>query len=193
MSGRGLRVGPYASAMRTITAGIAVAAVLLLSSCSSDDAADDTTTTTTAAVTTTSETPSSLDTVPPASDDEPTSTEAGTIAIATSSVGPVLVDGSGKALYVFDLDTDGVPTCTDEECASKWPAVVADEIEVAEGVDASAFSLVARDDGTSQLAVDGMPLYTMAADLTDGEPGCQGGEDVWWAVNPDGTANRTLP
>ena len=182
---------------RTIRrAALPLAAVaLLLTACSSDDDAAPTTTSTAAVSTTTSSPPESVvDTVPSAGPLDTSPVDVGTVGIADSGVGPILVDSRGKALYVFLEDTaGGVPSCLDTECAEKWPAALASEVSVTEGVDAAALGTVERPDGTTQLTAGGMPLYTMAADLTDGEPSCQGGEDVWWAVAPDGTINRTLP
>lgn len=184
---------------RTIRRGslpLAAAALLLIGAgCSSDEGAAPTTTGD-ARVSSTSTSPpeSVVDTVPAAGPVDATPVDVGTVTIAESGVGPILVDSRGKALYVFLEDTAGAaPTCVDPACAEKWPAALADEVSVAEGVDAAALGTVERADGTRQLTAGGMPLYTMAADLTDGEPSCQGGEDVWWAVAPDGTINRTLP
>ena len=50
-----------------------------------------------------------------------------------------------------------------------------------------ALTLLDRPDGTSQVALDGRPLYHMAVD-EPGEATCQGVEG-WWILNPDGTKN----
>lgn len=182
--------------MRTPERAIALvaAAVIVLGGCSSseDPATDATPTSGEADVSSTA--PGASATVPPATDDALTAAApAGEVRVHDSSVGPILVDGRSKALYVFLEDTAGqAPTCVDAACTEKWPPVLAGELE-ADGVDAALFGTVARPDGTEQVTVAGLPVYTMGLDLADGEPSCQGGEDVWWAISPDGTANRTLP
>ena len=43
------------------------------------------------------------------------------------------------------------------------------------------------DDGTMQVTLGGMPLYTFSGDSDAGDVTGQGVQDVWWAVAPDGT------
>ena len=47
---------------------------------------------------------------------------AATVALADSPLGKILVDASGKTLYMFEKDADGTPTCYDD-CATNWPAL----------------------------------------------------------------------
>src|SRR6476469_10996300 len=46
-----------------------------------------------------------------------------TVATATSSLGTVFVDATGKTLYTWDKDTGPTSTCTGN-CAATWPALV---------------------------------------------------------------------
>lgn len=169
---------------------------LLLAGCgsSSDEGSDQTSEDGAAdeASSTTATTVAPPETAGTASPDDSLPAPAGVVTTHDSSVGEILTDERGKALYVFLDDPAGTPTC-EGACAEKWPAALAEEVTVVGGLDAARFSVVRRADGTGQLAIDGMPLYTMGLDLTDGEPSCQGGEDVWWTVSPDGTINKTLP
>jgi predicted lipoprotein with Yx(FWY)xxD motif len=115
-----------------------------------------------------------------------------TARLIDTEFGPAIADGEGLVLYAFDEDTAGTPTCVDAECTAKWPPVIVEgEPTIGEGLDAAMFTVVDRPDGTKQLAVSGKPLYTMADD-TPGTALCQGGGEVWWLVNADGTVNKTV-
>lgn len=89
--------------------------------------------------------PAPTATVPPATDDTLTAAApAGEVRVHDSSVGPILVDGRSKALYVFPEDTAGqAPTCVDAACTEKWPPVLAGDLE-ADGVDAALFGTVTQ-------------------------------------------------
>lgn len=50
---------------------------------------------------------------------------------------------------------------------------------------------ITRTDGTRQLTIDGLPLYTYAGDSKPGSTagqGVNGSGGLWWAVSPAGTA-----
>lgn len=78
--------------------------------------------------------------------------------------GAILTDASGLALYTFDNDEDGVSNCYDQ-CATAWPPLTTDDDSVTapESLDGE-LTLIERTDGTMQVALDGQPLYTYAAD-----------------------------
>lgn len=113
--------------------------------------------------------------------------EAGVaVQTAETDLGTVLVDGEGMAIYLFTEDESGVSNCAGG-CAETWPPLTVDEdFAVGTGLDASAFSTVERDDGSLQLAVNGMPLYRYAADNQAGDTNGQGVGDVWFVVGPEG-------
>lgn len=108
------------------------------------------------------------------------------VEVAGSELGDILVGADGMTLYAFLADEGGTSTCYDE-CAENWPPVLVDgDVGVGEGLDASIFSTVERDDGSKQLVAGGYPLYGW---VNDGEPGDttgQGVNDVWYVVGPDG-------
>lgn len=113
---------------------------------------------------------------------------AGGVAVETSetALGTVLVDGDGTTLYIFTEDEAGVSNCTGG-CADTWPPVIVEEgFAAGQGLDASIFSTVERDDGSLQLAVNEMPLYRYAADNQAGDTNGQGVGDVWFVVSPEG-------
>jgi predicted lipoprotein with Yx(FWY)xxD motif len=123
--------------------------------------------------------PSSTDTSPT------TAVPVPVVAVRDSSLGDVLVDAAGMTLYVYAFDTPGVSTCVDA-CALTWPPLLATTIDVGDGLQPAAFTLVARPDGTTQVAVNGAPLYRFSGDIDPGDTAGQGFNELWLVVAPDG-------
>ncbi|MEU0096041.1 hypothetical protein [Kribbella sp. NPDC006257] len=117
------------------------------------------------------------------------STQSASAKLATADVGDfgkVVVDGTGRTLYVFDKDTAGKPTC-DGDCAAMWPPVLAGAgAPQVDGVDASLVGTVARTDGSKQVTLGGLPLYQFGKDSKAGDAKGQAFGNVWWVVGPDG-------
>jgi predicted lipoprotein with Yx(FWY)xxD motif len=115
---------------------------------------------------------------------------ATSVSIADSPIGSLLVDGTGRTLYVFDADEAETSNCYDA-CAAAWPPLLTASTPSA-GADVTAPDLgtTARHDGTEQVTYHGRPLYTFAGDH---EPGDTNGHDLdefgatWHAVGADGT------
>ena len=103
--------------------------------------------------------------------------------------GKVLVDANGKTLYAFAADSPGKSNCTDT-CLQYWPAANASGT-ISQSSDVTAkLATIKRSDGTTQLTVNGWPVYTYAADSGPGQASGQG-EDLsggkWWVIAPSGT------
>ena len=124
----------------------------------------------------------------PADDDtEDDDAAAGaTVAVASSDLGDILVDGEGRTLYLFTPDDQGDPTCYDD-CAANWPAFEG-PATAGEGSDDSKLGTAERTDGAQQVTYDGWPLYYFAGDEQAGDVNGQGVGDVWYAVTADGKA-----
>jgi predicted lipoprotein with Yx(FWY)xxD motif len=123
-------------------------------------------------------------------DSTPGTSAAGEAVLATaeSDLGTIVVDADGRTVYVFDKDTpgSGESSCTGD-CLAAWPPVTTDsDSPAAEGVTGE-IGTIARDDGTSQVTLDGWPLYLWHEDQAPGDTNGQGVQDVWWVVAPDGT------
>lgn len=111
-----------------------------------------------------------------------------TVMVSTTALGDTLVDGSGRAVYLFDNDSDGTSACYDQ-CATSWPPLVVQGEPVAgEGADVARLGTIERTDGTMQVTYAGHPLYHFAGDENPGDVNGHGLNDVWWLVRPDGTA-----
>lgn len=96
-------------------------------------------------------------------------------------LGTILTTFDGLTLYTFDNDTGGVPTCTDA-CANLWPPLVIPGTPTAgEGVSGT-LDVVARDDGSMQVTLDGKPLYLYSSDSAAGDTNGDGINGIWHAV-----------
>ena len=115
-------------------------------------------------------------------------------AVAVSEhpeLGEILVDGDGTTLYMFDSDERGAgaSTCSGG-CADAWPPLTVDGSPAAgEGVTAE-LTTFEREDGSTQVAAGGWPLYYWQGDSSPGDATGQGVNDVWWVLRPDGTPVR---
>ncbi|NUU33628.1 hypothetical protein [Pseudomonas sp. C2B4] len=90
----------------------------------------------------------------------------------------MMVDHKGMTLYTFDKDSGGKSMCNDE-CAKNWPPMMAPAGATASGK----WSVIKRDDGTSQYAYDGKPLYTFVKDKAPGDMTGDKMKDVWHVVH----------
>jgi predicted lipoprotein with Yx(FWY)xxD motif len=119
-----------------------------------------------------------------------TPTGATTVAVATNAkLGQILVDGSGRTLYLFAADKGTTSTCYGS-CASYWPPLLTNGAPVAgSGANATLVGTSKRTDGSTEVTYNGHPLYYV---VTDHNPGDATGQAVnnfgalWYAVNPAG-------
>jgi predicted lipoprotein with Yx(FWY)xxD motif len=111
------------------------------------------------------------------------------IAVRNSSLGPIVVNGQGRTVYLFEKDTGTASTCYGA-CASIWPPVTTSGAPKAgKGVDASELGTRKRSDGTLQVTYNGHPLYTYTGDSSAGQTNGEGVDGFgaeWYAVSPAG-------
>jgi predicted lipoprotein with Yx(FWY)xxD motif len=111
------------------------------------------------------------------------------IATAQNSLGPILTDAKGRALYLFEADTSPTSTCTGG-CAEKWPPLLTSGAPTAAaGVNAALLSTSPRADGTTQVVVNGHPLYYYDDDHGPGTTEGQGESSFgakWYVLTPAG-------
>jgi predicted lipoprotein with Yx(FWY)xxD motif len=112
------------------------------------------------------------------------------IRTATGSGGTFLVDGSGRAVYLWVKDTGGTSACSGA-CAGAWPPVTVSGTVTASGsAKASDLGTITRPDGTKQVTYDGHPLYYFSGDSGPGTASGQGSDSFgakWWLVAPTGS------
>ena len=113
----------------------------------------------------------------------------GSVALASTSLGKVLVDGNGRTLYLFEADKGTMSNCGGA-CASAWPPLTTSgKPSAGAGVVAAKLGTAKRADGTTGVTYDGHPLYTYAG---DGAPGQTTGEGLtdygapWYALSAAG-------
>jgi predicted lipoprotein with Yx(FWY)xxD motif/uncharacterized cupredoxin-like copper-binding protein len=111
--------------------------------------------------------------------------EATTVFVRVDpALGPFLTDANGMTLYLFTNDTEeGVSACYDD-CAAAWPPFTADEPLSLPGNVEGELTTITRDDGTTQIAYNGIPLYYWQNDTAPGQTTGQGVGDVWYIVPP---------
>jgi predicted lipoprotein with Yx(FWY)xxD motif len=112
------------------------------------------------------------------------------VAVASSGLGRVLVDGRGHTLYLFAHDKHGKSSCAGK-CAAFWPPLIASGKPLATaGAKASLLGTTKRADGRLQVTYNHHPLYTFIKDTKKGQTN---GEEVdafgaeWYALSPAGS------
>ncbi len=131
---------------------------------------------------------------------EVNSTAVGTIFVGQGSVRNVdgaggraddRLDREGFTLYTFEDDRNdsngdgaGDSDCNDG-CAETWPPLFAD----AGATPGGPFTIIDRDDGSRQWALDGLPLYFFAPDQAPGETNGEAAGRVWYVARPQPITN----
>jgi predicted lipoprotein with Yx(FWY)xxD motif len=107
-----------------------------------------------------------------------------TVAVASSTLGDILVDGDGRTLYAFTKDKGDQSACSGD-CATSWPALTG-PATAGTGVQASLLSTSMQANGKSQVTYGGKPLYYFAGDAKPGDTNGQDVGNVWFALTADG-------
>lgn len=91
-------------------------------------------------------------------------------AVETANFGSILAGPSGLTLYTYGSDSAGTSACTGG-CATAWPplTVPAGQQPTAGAGVTGTLTTLTRDDGTIQVAYDGMPLYYWKSDSKPGD------------------------
>ena len=162
-------------------AALAVAAALVLAACGGSS---------TSSSSGSASTPS-YGAAKPSTSNTSNSSGAASVSTKTSSLGTFLVDGNGRALYLWDADHGSMSTCSGA-CAQAWPPVTTTGTPKASGaVKASLLGTTKRADGSREVTYAGHPLYYFAGDTTPGQTTGQGSDGFgspWWVVSPAGKA-----
>ena len=92
----------------------------------------------------------------------------------------MLVDHKGMTLYTFDRDTAGSgKSVCNGPCATNWPPLMGATAPAGTG-----YGVIQRDDGSSQIAYKGKPLYYWAKDMKPGDKTGDGFNQVWQVAKP---------
>ena len=133
-----------------------------------------------------------------ASSPPPSTTASGqkaTVGVASvGNLGSILVDSTGRTLYLFQKDVGTKSSCTGA-CAAAWPPLRASGKPVAgSGLTASKVGTTPRSDGKPQVTYNGHPLYLFTGDQKAGDTSGQGVNAfgaLWYALSSSGSAVTT--
>jgi predicted lipoprotein with Yx(FWY)xxD motif len=98
-----------------------------------------------------------------------------------ATLGAILTTPNGLTLYTYAKDTPGKSVCNDK-CATNWPPLISDSTPAVPDGATGTFGTIKRDDGSSQVTYNNMPLYTYFKDDEPGDIYGQDVGDVWYAA-----------
>ncbi|HEU5269172.1 MAG TPA: hypothetical protein VFU36_04545 [Jatrophihabitans sp.] len=117
---------------------------------------------------------------------------AGATAVVGTRSGPLgsyLVDGSGRALYLFTSDGTNASSCT-QSCLTYWPPLTSlGKPSAASGATTGLLATFSGPGGARSVSYAGHPLYYFLLDKAAGDTKGQGRDDFgakWWLVAPSG-------
>jgi len=117
-----------------------------------------------------------------------------------SGVGKVLVDGSGRTVYILTANMHSNVPCTDASgCTGLWPDLPLPDgssgAKAGTGVKASLLSTKKLSDGESYPTYNGWLVYEYSGDSGPGEANGQGMKSfggTWYVLNASGTPVTTM-
>jgi predicted lipoprotein with Yx(FWY)xxD motif len=113
---------------------------------------------------------------------------AATVALRRTKLGRILVDGSGRTLYLFMKDKHGKSACAGA-CAAGWPPLLTNgRPKAAHGVSQKLLGTTIRKSGR-QVTYAGHPLYRYAGDSKAGQTNGEGSKAfgaAWYVLAPNG-------
>ena len=110
------------------------------------------------------------------------------MAQSVTEANGILTDASGRTLYTSDKDAANKSNCNDG-CAATWPPYLVKEDDHTP----ANFSVITRDDGTKQWALNGKPLYFFAADVQAGDAKGDGKGGVWHVIRGASERSEAKP
>ncbi len=123
----------------------------------------------------------------------PAAAHAPTVRLERTSVGTILVDGSGSLLYLFTRDRRNKDRCANVSgCLMVWPALTTAHRPVAgTNVRSSLLGTIKLRGAVRQVTYAGHPLYTYVLDFDPTSTFYVGTNEYggrWYAVNAAGKA-----
>jgi predicted lipoprotein with Yx(FWY)xxD motif len=103
----------------------------------------------------------------------------------------IVVDGTGRTLYMFTADLDGQSVCTPQKlgtsCVQTWPPLKSKRKPIAgTGIVASKLGVTKRSDGIRQAVYNRHPLYHFHGDAKPGDVYGQKYLGAWYVLTPKG-------
>jgi predicted lipoprotein with Yx(FWY)xxD motif len=112
------------------------------------------------------------------------------LSVKRTALGNILVDGNGRALYLFRADKPNHSTLSRAGFAV-WPVFGSPGVPQARSVVSAAHIATIRSDGRRQVTYYGHPLYYFVGDKGSGEINGQGLREfgaLWYVLSPNGHA-----
>lgn len=114
---------------------------------------------------------------------------AATVSTAKTGLGRVIVNGSGRTLYLFEKDKRGMSACSGA-CAGYWPPLLTHgKPRAAGGAKQALLGTITRANGARQVTYAGHPVYTYVLDTKRGQTSGEGSTLFgagWDALTPSG-------
>jgi len=123
----------------------------------------------------------------------PVQTNAPINIAKNATFGNILVEASGRVLYLYSRDELNKSNCSGG-CLLAWPALLTvGDPKIGEGIDAKLVGSISREDGARQLTYNGWPLYYYAPDEKPGDTKGQNVGGVWFVLSAAGKAVGLAP
>jgi predicted lipoprotein with Yx(FWY)xxD motif len=108
------------------------------------------------------------------------------VGLRKTSAGKILVDASGRTLYMYTVDHGTTSACY-SGCAPYWPPLMTKGAPRAiQGAHQALLGTTARKSGGKQVTYKGHPLYTYTGDSKAGEFKGQGYSKTWYVLSASG-------
>lgn len=104
----------------------------------------------------------------------PAAPSRASVTVKVSKAGGFLIDGKGRALYLFAADKTNSSTCY-AACSSIWPPLTTSgAVKAGATALASQLGTTKRTDGNTEVTYHGHPLYLYVGDTSAGQTTGQG-------------------
>jgi predicted lipoprotein with Yx(FWY)xxD motif len=116
-----------------------------------------------------------------------------TVAYNTELKTKIVVDGTGRTVYMFTDDTQGTPTCARvaPSCPKIWPALTSAGKPLAgPGISARLLGIAKGAGGSRQVTYNRHPLYHYSSDHVPGDVTGQACYGLWYVLSPKGMPFR---
>ncbi len=111
---------------------------------------------------------------------EPQNNKVNTAPVLKQStvMGEIYTSEDGLSLYTFNNDMPGQSNCNGN-CAVNWPPLMAAD----DAVEGESFSIITRDNGSKQWALNGWPLYNWINDNAAGDTTGEEVNKLWYVAH----------
>ncbi len=109
-----------------------------------------------------------------------------TLTVVQTRFGPVVANDRGQVLYTYADDTATTSACTADWCLVDWPPLQSPGAPTKSPSIGAPVGVISGAGRTTQVTLDGHPLYTFAGDLHPGDVRGQGIGGDWFLISPNG-------